>query len=104
MFCALSFFISASCWPMISPAWSQAKPALLGLVVLLAPDACRSLIMGRAPGRADTETAVADRKRMTEVSCILSDYGEIELQREVRDCQHVLMQATYLMIVVQLTF
>ncbi len=97
MACAFSLVISASCWPMISLAASQAKCASLSPVVLVEP---RAWIAGIAAGWADTEMAVAERKRMMDVRCILREYGGIELQGGVRECPHGLLPVTYSMIVV----
>ena len=63
--------------------------------MLLDPAAWRAWIVWKAPGRADTETAVAERKKMMDVSCILRDCGEIELQGKVRYCHNELLQLTY---------
>ncbi len=82
---------------MISLAESQAKCASLSPVVLVEP---RAWIAGMAAGWADTEMAVAERKRMMDVKCILRDYGRMELQGGVRECPRGLLSVTYRMIVV----
>ena len=97
---ALSLEISANwCWMMPS-AWLQAKSAFAGPVLFLASSACRARSF---PGKADAERA-PERRTMIEVSCILGDYLETEMPNVVIDLHHVLLQATYQMILIRLSF
>lgn len=65
------------------------------VIVLLASASCRRWIMEAAPGKADTETVMAESKRMMDVSCILRNCGGIKLREDVRDRHQVLLQVTH---------